>query len=104
MGAHRSCVPLLLTALVMSMGALPAPNSVGSMIALKGPLRGFFAMRNRRSLSADVSLCLDDFIACDTTAGTAERCEIILLDISWSVENRGNDLRTAKAEMRGCIS
>jgi len=79
------------------MEALPAPNSVGSMIALKGPFRGFFAMRNRRSLSAGVSLCLDGFVACDMTAGTADRCEIILLDMSWSFENRGNDLRTAES-------
>ena len=64
------------------MAALPAPNSVGSMMALNGPLRGRFAIRSSLSLSACEVFVPSGFVARDTTAGTAERCEIILADVS----------------------
>lgn len=76
------------------MAALPAPNSVGSVMALNGPFRGRFAIRNSLSLSAREIFGPDGFVARDTTAGTADRCDRILVDVSCSFECRGNDFRT----------
>lgn len=92
--SHRLWPPLCLTAYETSMAALPAPNSVGSMMALNGPFRGRFAIRNSLSLSAREIFALDGFVARDTTAGTADRCERILVDVSCSFEYRGNEFRT----------
>ena len=92
--SHRSCPPLCFTACETSMAALPAPNSVGSMMALNGPLRGRFPIRNSLSLSAREILAADGFVARDTTAGTADRCEIILADVNCTFEYRGSDFRT----------
>jgi hypothetical protein len=68
------------------MATLPAPNSVGSMMAFNGPFRGRFAIRNSLSLSAREIFALDGFVARDTTAGTADRFERILVDVSCNFE------------------
>ena len=63
-------------------------------MALNGPFRGRFAMRSSLSLSAREIFAPDGFVARDTTAGTADRCERIFVDVSCSFEYRGNDFRT----------
>jgi hypothetical protein len=56
------------------------------MMAFNGPFRGRFAIRNSLSLSAREIFALDGFVARDTTAGTADRCERILADVSCNFE------------------
>lgn len=51
-------------------------------MALSGPFRGRFAIRNNLSLSAREIFVPSGFVARDTMAGTAERCERILVDVS----------------------
>lgn len=63
-------------------------------MAFNGPLRGRLAIRNSLSLSAREIFVPDDFVAHDTTAETADRCEMILVDVNCSFEYRGNDFRT----------
>jgi hypothetical protein len=70
---------------------------------LNGPRRARFAMRKSRALSSRVTAAfrLDDGEGAvegarrENTAGTADRWERILLEVSWACENRGRDLRTA---------
>ena len=52
-------------------------------MALNGPFRGRFAIRNSLSLSAwETFFAPEGFVARDTTAGTADRWERILVDVS----------------------
>lgn len=63
-------------------------------MALNGPFRERLAIRNSLSLSARDTFGPDGFVARDRTAGTAERRERILLDVSCVFEYRGSDFRT----------
>lgn len=65
-------------------------------MALKGPFRGRFAIRKSRSLSAREIFVPGSFVERDETAGTADRCEMILVDVSCDFEYRGNDFRTGE--------
>ncbi len=79
---HMSYRPLCLTAPDGSSRALPCPGSVGSMIALNGPLCVRFAIRRSRSFSCEVTTGLDrDISGLENTAGTAERCERTRVDV-----------------------
>ena len=67
---------------------------MGSTTALKGPFLGLFPIRNNRDLSSRLSELGFLRLAREKTAGTAERCEMILDDVSRDVGSRGSDLRT----------
>jgi hypothetical protein len=92
-----------LTASLNSKVALPAPNSVGSTTELKGPFRGRLLILSSRFLSSELS---GDFrfwaVVRETTAGTAERCANIFVDVSSDALYFGRELRT-KTSRQGCI-
>ena len=67
---------------------------MGSTTLLKGPFLGFFPIRNNRDLSSWLSELGFLRLVREKTAGTAERCDMILDDVSWDVGSRGSDLRT----------
>jgi len=80
--AHISYCPPCLTASDGSSRALPCPSSVGSTIALNGPFCVRLAIRRSRSFSCEVTTGLDrDVSGLENTAGTAERCERIRVDV-----------------------
>ena len=80
--AHMLYFPLCFTAPDGSSKALPCPGSVGSMTALNGPLCVRFAIRRSRSFSCEVTTGLDrDISGLENTAGTAERCERMRVDV-----------------------
>jgi len=81
--AHISYCPLCFTASDDSSRALPCPGSVWSTIALNGPFRLRFAIRRSRSFSREVTTGLDRDTSClENTAGTAERCERISVEVN----------------------
>ena len=81
--AHISYCPLVFTASDDSSRALPCPGSVGSTTALNGPFCLRFAIRRSRSFSREVTRGLDrDVSGLENTAGTAERCERIRVEVS----------------------
>ena len=54
---------------------------------LNDPFRGRFGIRNNLSLFArEILFASDGVVARDTTAGTADRCERILVDVSHRFE------------------
>ena len=80
---HMSYCPLCFTASDGSSRALPCPASVGSTTALNGPFCGRFAIRRSRSFSFEVTTGLDRGVSgLENTAGTAERCERIRVEVS----------------------
>ena len=80
--AHMLYRPLRLTASDGSSRALPCPGSVGSMTVFNGPFCVRFAIRRSRSFSCEVTTGLDrDVSGLENTAGTAERCERIRVDV-----------------------
>lgn len=95
---QTSYPPLFFTASLTSNNALPAPTSVGSMRALKGPFRSFFPIRSSLPFSSCVSLRLSDDDACgrEKTAGTAERWARILAEVRDAEENLGRRFRTVE--------
>jgi hypothetical protein len=81
-GPHMSYCPLCFTASDGSSRALPCPVSVGSIIALNGPFCLRFAIRRSRSFSFEVTTGLGrDVSGFENTAGTAERCERIRVEV-----------------------
>ena len=93
---HTSYRPLCFAASLSSSKALPAPTSVVSMTALNGPFRGRLPIRKSLSLSSCVNLfrLTVAAVARDTTAGTADRCARILVDVRAALEYFGRLLRT----------
>ena len=68
-------------------GSAPRAEYVGSMMSLNDPFRGRFAIHNNLSLFArEKVFAPDGVVARDTIAGTADRCERILVDVSCRFE------------------
>jgi hypothetical protein len=79
---HMSYCPLCFTASDGSSRALPCPSSVGSIIVLNGPFCVRFAIRSSRTFSCEVTTGLGrDVSGLENTAGTAERCDRIRVDV-----------------------
>jgi hypothetical protein len=96
--AHGSYVPLLFTASVTSKILSSDFNT-----ELNGPFRGFLARRSKRVFSAAVTrafLFVEEELIRETTAGTAERLEIIFVEVNWDFVKRGSDLRTEGPKKR----
>lgn len=67
------------------------------MILLKGPLRGRLAIRISLSFSSRLSPCFRlpvVVVVREKTAGTADRCASILVEVNSAAEYLGIELRT----------
>jgi hypothetical protein len=86
---QTSYCPLCLTASLTSASALPSPPLLGSTTLLNGPFLGRFPIRSNLSFSSCDNVCLRfvDAEGREKTAGTADRWERILVDVSEAADN-----------------